>query len=184
MLTRLLLHMTRHWVNLTMAFVLLRRRVTKQGQAQLLMIYSVWTRMQRSWVRKAWQLSTRSRPDVSTVIAILTTTVRAPDINNWRKLSNLIEYLRVNKHCRLILSAGGSRVLMWYVNTSFAFAVHPNMRTILVENWLWVEDFPLLVHPSKSWTHEVPLRVTWSVLTTWCLLLSEVGISWWLRGMR
>jgi hypothetical protein len=82
-------------------------------------------------VRKAQQLSIalyisrHARPDVSTAIAFLTTRVRASDINNWRELSHLIKYLRVNRVCPLILSADESRVLMWYIDTSFA--VHPNM---------------------------------------------------------
>jgi hypothetical protein len=58
-------------------------------------------------------------------IAFLTTRVRAPGINDWRKLSCLMEYLRVDKLHPLILSANGSRVLMWYDDASFA--VHPNM---------------------------------------------------------
>ena len=72
-------------------------------------------------------MSKRARPDVSTAIAFLTTRVRAPDIDDWRKLSHLMEYLRVDRLCPLIMSADGSGVLMWYVDASFA--VHPNMRS-------------------------------------------------------
>jgi hypothetical protein len=60
-------------------------------------------------------------------IAFLTSRVRAPDVDDWRKLSCLMEYLRVDRLRPLILSASGSGVLMWYVNASFA--VHPNMRS-------------------------------------------------------
>jgi hypothetical protein len=78
-------------------------------------------------VAKTLYVSKHARPDVSTAIAFLTTWVRAPDINDWRKLvSHLMKYLRVNRLRPLILSAYGSRVLMWYVDASFA--VHPNMR--------------------------------------------------------
>ena len=38
-----------------------------------------------------------------------------------------MEYLRVNRLRPLILTANSSRVLMWYVDASFA--VHPNMRS-------------------------------------------------------
>ncbi len=58
-------------------------------------------------------------------IAFLTTRVRAPDVDDWRKLSCLMEYLRVDRLHPLILSANGNGVLMWYVDA--AFAVHPNM---------------------------------------------------------
>ncbi len=78
-------------------------------------------------VAKTLYVSKRARPDVSTAIAFLTTRVRAPDVDDWRKLSHLMEYLRVDRLCLLILSADGSGVLMWYVNASFA--VHPNMRS-------------------------------------------------------
>ncbi len=78
-------------------------------------------------VAKTLYVSKHARPYVSTAIAFLTTRVRAPDINDWRKLSHLMEYLRVNRLCPLILSADGSGVLMWYVDASFA--VHPNMHS-------------------------------------------------------
>ena len=83
-------------------------------------------------VAKTLYVSKCARPDVSTAIAFLTTRVRAPDIDDWRKLSHLMEYLRVDSLCPLILSADGSGVLIWCVDASFA--VHPNMRSfILVE---------------------------------------------------
>jgi hypothetical protein len=76
-------------------------------------------------VAKTLYVSKRAKPNVSTAIAFLTTRVRAPGINDWRKLSHLMEYLRVDRLHPLILSANGSGVLMWYVDASFA--VHPNM---------------------------------------------------------
>ncbi len=78
-------------------------------------------------VAKTLYVSKRARPAVSTAIAFLTTRIRAPDIDDWRKLSHLMEYLRVDRLRPLILSADGSGVFMWYVNASFA--VHPNMRS-------------------------------------------------------
>jgi hypothetical protein len=63
-------------------------------------------------------VSKRARPDVSTAIAFLTTRVRAPDVDDWRKLSDLIEYLRVDRLRPLIMSADGCGVLMWYVDAS------------------------------------------------------------------
>ncbi len=76
-------------------------------------------------VAKTLYVSKHAKPDVSTAIAFLTTRFRAPDVNDCRKLSHLMEYLRVDRLCPLIQSANGSGVLMWYVNDSFA--VHPNM---------------------------------------------------------
>ncbi len=76
-------------------------------------------------VAKTLYVSKCARLDVSTAIAFLTTRVRAPDIADWRKLSHLMEYLRVDRLRPLNLSADGSGVSMWYVDASFA--VHPNM---------------------------------------------------------
>ena len=68
-------------------------------------------------------VSKRARQDVSTAIAFLATRVRAPDIDDWRKLSHLMEYLRVNRLRPLIMSADGCGILMWYVDASFAVHV-------------------------------------------------------------
>ncbi len=79
----------------------------------------------KNLVAKTLYVNNCARLDVSTAIAFLTTRVRAPDINDWRKLSHLMEYLRVNRLRPLIMSADGSGVLMWYIDATFA--VHPNM---------------------------------------------------------
>ncbi len=92
-------------------------------------------------VAKTLCVSKRARPDVSTAIAFLTTRVRAPDVDDWRKLSHLIEYLRVDRHRSLILSTDGSGVLMWYVNASFS--VHPNMRSHTGGVFTMGRDFPI-----------------------------------------
>ena len=62
----------------------------------------------------------------SLAVAFLTTRVKGPDIDDWRKLRHVIEYLRVTRDLPLILGADGSGVLSWYVDASFA--VHPDMR--------------------------------------------------------
>jgi hypothetical protein len=77
-------------------------------------------------VAKALYLVKRARPDASVSIAYLTTRVRAPDVDDWRKLGHLIEYLRSTVDLPLILGAELTGVLNWYVDASFA--VHPNMR--------------------------------------------------------
>ena len=77
-------------------------------------------------VAKALYLVKRSRPDASVAIAFLTTRVREPSIEDWRKLEHLIEYLRSTMDMPLTLGADGTGVLNWYVDASFA--VHTNMR--------------------------------------------------------
>ena len=48
-------------------------------------------------VAKLLYLSKQSRPDTSLSVAFLTTRVRAPDTDDWGKLSHLMEYLRADK---------------------------------------------------------------------------------------
>jgi len=52
--------------------------------------------------------------------------VRNPDLDDWGKLTWLVQYLRNTLKLPLILSANGSGILKWWVDA--AFAVHPNMR--------------------------------------------------------
>jgi hypothetical protein len=93
-------------------------------------------------VAKTLYVSKCARPDASTAIAFLTTRVRAPDIDDWRKLSHLMEYLRVNRFCPLLMSADGSRVLMWYDDASFA--VHPNMHSHTGGGLTMGQGFPIV----------------------------------------
>jgi hypothetical protein len=76
-------------------------------------------------VAKALYVTKRARPDISLVIAFLTTRVRSPDNDDWEKLSHLVEYLRGDRDRPLVLGADNEGMLMWYVDASFA--VHPNM---------------------------------------------------------
>ena len=77
-------------------------------------------------VAKALYLVKRARPDASVSIAFLTTRVREPNVDDWRKLEHLIEYFKSTTDMPLILGADNSGVLNWYVDASFA--VHSNMR--------------------------------------------------------
>ena len=56
-----------------------------------------------------------ARPDISLAVAFLTTRVKGPDIDNWRKLGHTTNYLRVTRELPLILGADGLGVLRWYV---------------------------------------------------------------------
>ena len=59
-------------------------------------------------------------------IAFLTTRVRELDVQDWAKLSHLVEYLRSTVDMPLVLGATSGGVLHWYVDA--AFAVHPYLR--------------------------------------------------------
>jgi len=77
-------------------------------------------------VAKTLYATKRARPDTCTAIAYLTTRVREPDTDDWKKLCHMMRYLRGSRKMPLILSANGSHILKWWVDASFA--VHPNMR--------------------------------------------------------
>ena len=77
-------------------------------------------------VAKTLYATKRARPDTCTAIAFLTTRVREPDKDDWKKLVHLMRYLRGTRDLPLVLSADGSGILKWWVDA--AFAVHPNMR--------------------------------------------------------
>ena len=77
-------------------------------------------------VAKTLYATKRARPDTCTAIAFLTTRVRAPDKDDWNKLTHLMKYLRGTRTLPLILSANGTGILKWWVDA--AFTVHPNMR--------------------------------------------------------
>ncbi len=77
-------------------------------------------------VAKALYVVKCARPDASVAIAFLTTRVRSPDVDDWKKLKHLIDYLRATVDMPLILGSNSSGVLNWYVDASFA--VHSNMR--------------------------------------------------------
>ncbi len=68
----------------------------------------------------------KARPDISLSIAFLTARVKGPDIDNWRKLCHLVEYLHSTCGLPLIPATDGTGVLSWYFDASFA--VHPDMR--------------------------------------------------------
>ena len=77
-------------------------------------------------VAKALYVTKRARPDISLAIAFLTTRVREPDVDDWKKLRHMVEYLRGTHDLPLVLGANDTGVLSWYVDASFA--VHPDMK--------------------------------------------------------
>ena len=68
----------------------------------------------------------RARPDTALSIAFLTTRVRGPDEDDWRKLEHLIHYLQRTRELPLTLGATKTGVLHWYVDASFV--THQDMR--------------------------------------------------------
>ncbi len=101
---------------------------------------------------KGIYVTKRARPDISFSIAFLTTRVKGPDIDNWRKLCHLVEYLRSMRELPLILVADGKGVLSWFVDA--LFAVHPDMRGHTGGAMTMGTGFPL----NKSTKHKFNTR--------------------------
>jgi hypothetical protein len=68
----------------------------------------------------------RARPNISTAGAFLTTRVKAPVEDNWKKLVRMIRYLRGTSELVLTLRADSTPILKWWVNGSHE--THPNVR--------------------------------------------------------
>ena len=62
-------------------------------------------------VAKALYLVKRARPDASVSIAFLTTRVREPDEDDWKKLEHLIEYFKSTIDMPLILGSNSGGIL-------------------------------------------------------------------------
>ena len=58
-------------------------------------------------------LSKRARPDVQLVVGFLSTRVRSPDDDDWKKLGRLIQYLRGTAELALTLEGDESHVVKW-----------------------------------------------------------------------
>ena len=71
-------------------------------------------------------LCKRARPDIQTAVAFLATRVSQPDIDDWKKLCRMINYLRGTKGLVLTLRANDAWVLKWFVDA--AYGVHRDMK--------------------------------------------------------
>ena len=54
-------------------------------------------------------LSKRATPDLQTAISFLCTQIMAPDIDNYKKLANVMKYLQTYPHLPLILGSDGEK---------------------------------------------------------------------------
>jgi hypothetical protein len=60
-------------------------------------------------------------------VAFLSTCVTAPDVDDYKKLSRVMKYLRGTRDIILTLEADDMHVLKWWVDG--AYAVHDDMRS-------------------------------------------------------
>ena len=76
---------------------------------------------------KLLYLSKRTRPDIQTAVAFLTTHVSSPDYDDYKKLGRCLKYVAETKELPLVLEAVGLHSICWWVDASFG--VHPNLRS-------------------------------------------------------
>jgi hypothetical protein len=103
-------------------------------------------------VAKMLYATKRARPDTLVAIAFLTTRVREPDVDDWRKLQHLIKYLCLTKDLPLKIEANKHGTLEWYVDASFT--VHPNMRGHTGGGLTMGTEFPII----GSWKQKINTR--------------------------
>ncbi len=60
----------------------------------------------------------RACRDIQTVVAFLTTRVKAPDKDDWGKLKCVLQYLNRTKYLKLTISVKDLAILKWYVDGS------------------------------------------------------------------
>jgi hypothetical protein len=72
-------------------------------------------------------LCKRTRPDIQTAIAFLTTRVKSPDVDGLKKLNRVIAYLVGTRELTLTLEATDLNVTKWWIDGSYA--THRDMRS-------------------------------------------------------
>ena len=63
---------------------------------------------------------------IQTALAFLTTRVRDPDEDDWKKLYRVLEYLRGTIKLGLVLRVDSLNVIKWWVDASYV--IHPDMK--------------------------------------------------------
>ena len=74
-------------------------------------------------------ISKRARPDIQTAVAFLTTRVRGPDVDNYKKLTRVIKYLRGTINLNLTLEADDAHIVKWWIDAAFATHVDYKSHT-------------------------------------------------------
>lgn len=79
-------------------------------------------------VTKALFIAKHSRPDVALAVSVLSSCVREPTKDDWRKLRRLVDYMQATQALHLVLKVDeGIPVVKWFVDASFV--VHDNFRS-------------------------------------------------------
>ena len=71
-------------------------------------------------VAKLLFMANRTRRDIQTAVAFLTTRVKRPDEDDWGKLKRVIKYLNGTRNLELRMSVDNIGSIKWYVDASYA----------------------------------------------------------------
>lgn len=80
-----------------------------------------------TFVMKGMFLYKRARQDIQPAIAFLSTRVCAPTEQDYKKLFQMMSFLKNMQDDVMMLEAGNKQVQEWWIDVSFA--VHPDMRS-------------------------------------------------------
>jgi hypothetical protein len=78
-------------------------------------------------VAKLLYLSKRTRPNIQFPVAFLTTRVREPDIDNWKKLGHCQCYLKGSMEFDLTLETTLPMIIHWWIDS--AYGVHSDCKS-------------------------------------------------------
>ena len=78
-------------------------------------------------VAKLLFLCKRARPDIQTAVAFLSTRVKHPDCDDYKKLGHVMKYIRNTITLTLTLEADDLQLIHWWIDG--AFATHRDMRS-------------------------------------------------------
>jgi hypothetical protein len=102
---------------------------------------------------KALYLCQRLQPNLQTAVSFLSTQVKQPDINDWKKLSQLIKYIHGSKDLHLTLEVDEFLSIRWWVDASFT--VHRDKRSHSGGTMSLVKDPSSQCHINKRSTPRV-----------------------------
>jgi hypothetical protein len=101
-------------------------KVQKGAEQEKLLLSKSKAMIFHSTVAKLLFLSKRGRPDILLAVSFLTTRVKAPDEDDWKKLIRVLSYLKGTLEMSLTLTCTSMNALTWYIDGSHA--IHEDMK--------------------------------------------------------
>jgi len=93
-------------------------RVRKENEASYLMQDK--SSIFHSMTAKLIILGKRGQPDILLAVPFLTTRVKRPDMDDWKKMMRVLGYLKETNNFKLVISCKKLKNLTWYIDGSYA----------------------------------------------------------------